>query len=99
MAHVVTDHCLDCKYTYCVDACPVDAFHQGPDQLFIHPDTCIDCGACVSECPVGAIEVDLSLPDEKAHWVDKNKLAALQYPVITSSTEPLLGPRCVDKSA
>ena len=82
-----------------MDACPVDAFHQGPDQLFIHPETCIDCGACISECPVGAIEVDYTLPEAKAHWVEKNKLAALQYPVIHSSTEPLLGPRCVDKSA
>ena len=99
MAHVVTDNCLDCKYTYCVDVCPVDAFHQGPDQLFISPETCIDCGACVSECPVNAIVVDYQLPTAQAHHVQKNKEASLQYPVITSSTEPLLGPRCVDKSA
>lgn len=99
MAHVITDNCLDCKYTYCVDVCPVDAFHQGPEQLFIHPETCIDCGACVSECPVNAIVVDHQLPATQSYLIQKNKTAALQYPVITSSTEPLLGPRCVDPSA
>ena len=46
---------MDCVYTSCVDVCPVEAFHEGPDRLLINPDTCIDCDACVPECPVEAI--------------------------------------------
>ena len=62
MTYVVTEICVDCKYTSCVDVCPVEAFHETPDRLYINPDTCIDCNACVDECPVTAIfsEADLS---------------------------------------
>jgi len=62
MTYVVTEACIQCKYTDCVDVCPVDAFHEGPNFLAIEPDECIDCGVCVPECPVAAIleEGDLS---------------------------------------
>ncbi|HYY58281.1 MAG TPA: 4Fe-4S binding protein, partial [Pyrinomonadaceae bacterium] len=52
MTYVVTELCVDCKYTDCAAVCPVEAFHDLPDRLYINPDTCIDCDACVPECPV-----------------------------------------------
>ena len=55
MTYTVTANCDKCKYTDCVEVCPVEAFHEGPDMLYIHPETCIDCNACVEECPVEAI--------------------------------------------
>lgn len=73
MAHVVAEPCFDCKYTDCVVVCPVDCFYEGPQMLFIHPDECIDCEACVPECPVAAIFHADNLPDE---WKDFTELNA-----------------------
>ena len=67
MAHVVAEPCFDCKYTDCVVVCPVDCFYEGAQMLYIHPDECIDCEACVPECPVEAIFHEDNLPDE---WKD-----------------------------
>jgi ferredoxin len=64
MAHVVTSKCKGCKYTDCVEVCPVACFYELPDQLVIHPDECIDCRACVEVCPVQAIYADADLPAE-----------------------------------
>src|SRR5260370_34936696 len=58
MTYVVTEACIKCKYTDCVEVCPVDCFYEGENMLVIHPDECLDCGVCVPECPVDAIKPD-----------------------------------------
>ena len=65
MTHVVIDNCIDCKFTDCVLVCPVDCFYENERQLVIDPDECIDCSACVAECPVEAIYAEDELPDDK----------------------------------
>lgn len=62
MAHVVTSKCKDCKFTDCVEACPVACFYEIENQVLIHPDDCIDCTACVAECPVQAIYAEPDVP-------------------------------------
>jgi ferredoxin len=64
MPHVVTNKCQGCKFTDCVEVCPVACFYELNDQLVIHPDECIDCKACVTECPVEAIYADADVPAE-----------------------------------
>ncbi|MBL0421610.1 ferredoxin family protein [Ramlibacter sp. AW1] len=83
MTHVVTDSCIHCKYTDCVDVCPVDCFHEGPSFLAIDPDECIDCAVCIPECPVGAIHADSDIPPEQAHFLDLNRRLAAQWPTLT----------------
>jgi ferredoxin len=68
MPYVITEACINTKDKACVDVCPVDCIYEGPDQLFIHPDECIDCGACEPECPVNAIFPEESLPTEWANY-------------------------------
>ena len=63
MTHVVTESCIKCKYTDCVDVCPVDCFHEGPNMLVIDPDECIDCAVCIPECPVNAILPEEDVPE------------------------------------
>ena len=72
MTHVVTEACIRCKYTDCVDVCPVDCFREGPNFLAIDPDECIDCAVCVPECPVGAIYAEEDVPADQQHMVDLN---------------------------
>ena len=72
MTYIVTDACIKCKYTDCVEVCPVDCFYEGENMLVIHPDECIDCGACVPECPVDAIFADTDIPDGEEAWIDRN---------------------------
>ena len=72
MTYVVVELCVDCKYTDCAAVCPVEAFHELPDRLYINADTCIDCDACVPECPVEAIFADTNVPEQYAHWTDIN---------------------------
>lgn len=98
MTYVVTEICVDCKYTSCVDVCPVEAFHETPDRLYINPDTCIDCNACVDECPVTAIFSEADLPEKYQDWLEKNEDAE-NHPVIVASTEALKGPKCADPNA
>jgi ferredoxin len=93
MAYVVTERCVECKYTDCAAVCPVEAFHELEDRLYINPDTCIDCDACVPECPVEAIFSDMSLPEEYADWLEKNAAAA-DYPVISTKQPALRGAGC-----
>ena len=73
MPHVVTGNCVDCRYTDCVEVCPVDCFFADAKQVYIDPDTCIDCGACIDACPVHAIFNldDLSVADQK--WIAINE--------------------------
>ena len=81
MTYVVVELCVDCKYTDCAAVCPVEAFHELPDRLYINPDTCIDCDACVPECPVEAIFADTTLPDNWSDWLGLNAEAE-NYPTI-----------------
>lgn len=76
MAYVVTEPCINCKYTNCAAVCPVDAFREGPNFLAIDPLECIDCDACVSECPVEAIYPDDEVPEEWEHYIDLNERLA-----------------------
>lgn len=64
MAHIVSSKCQKCKFTDCVEVCPVACFYELDNQLIIHPDECIDCTACVAECPVEAIYAEGDLPGE-----------------------------------
>ncbi|HEY9404059.1 MAG TPA: 4Fe-4S binding protein [Pyrinomonadaceae bacterium] len=93
MTYIVTEACVDCKYTDCAAVCPVEAFHELPDRLYINPETCIDCDACVPECPVEAIFSDASLPAEYQEWLELNAEAE-QYPIISLKKDALLGPAC-----
>ena len=98
MTYVVTEKCVDCKFTSCVSVCPVDAFHELPDRLYINPETCIDCNACMDECPVEAIFPDMDVPDELQDWIELNEKAE-DYPQIVGQIDALKGPKCVDPDA
>jgi ferredoxin len=89
MAHVVTDRCLNCKYTDCVEVCPVDCFHEDEGMLVIDPLECIDCGACVPVCPVEAIFPEDDLPLDMKKWLKLNADMAVNLPVITLKKKPL----------
>ncbi len=89
MTYVVIENCNNCKYTDCVEVCPVEAFHEGPTMLYINPETCIDCNACVEECPVEAIFADVDVPAEWEEWTEINAKECENYPVITEAKEPL----------
>lgn len=89
MTYVVTENCVRCKYTDCVDACPVECFHEGPNFLVIDPDGCIDCGVCVPECPIGAIYALADLPPDQHDFVEINQRLAMEWPLITEKQEPL----------
>jgi ferredoxin len=82
MTYVVTEVCIMCKYTDCVEVCPVDCFYEGENMLVINPDECIDCGVCEPECPVGAIIPDLDPKAEK--WFEVNRDYSMgKWPVLT----------------
>lgn len=87
MTYVVTDNCILCKYTDCVEVCPVDCFYEGENMLVIHPDECIDCGVCEPECPADAIFPDTE-PNLES-WVELNKKYAEVWPNITIKTDPM----------
>ena len=82
MTFVVTENCIKCKYTDCVDVCPVDCFHEGPNFLVIDPEECIDCQLCVPECPVDAIFDEEDLPGNQQHFLALNAELAAKWPVI-----------------
>ncbi len=73
MPYVITEACINTKDRACVDVCPVDCIYEGPDQLFIHPDECIDCGACVPACPVTAIFALDETPREWSDYIGRNR--------------------------
>ncbi len=89
MAMVVTEPCFGCKYTDCVVVCPVDCFYEGESMLFIHPEQCIDCGACVPECPVQAIYYEGDVPDAWKEYIPLNAEMAPLCPNITQKKAPL----------
>ena len=89
MTFVVTESCIRCKYTDCVDVCPVDAFREGPNFLVIDPDDCIDCAVCVPECPVNAIYADEDVPQDQRDFTPLNAELARQWKPITRTKLPL----------
>jgi len=72
MTHIVSESCIRCKYTDCVDVCPVDCFREGPNMLVIDPDECIDCAVCIPECPVNAIYAEEDVPADQLHFIKLN---------------------------
>ena len=83
MTFVVTEACIRCKYTDCVDVCPVDAFREGPNFLVIDPDDCIDCAVCVPECPVNAIYAEEDVPANQQAFIALNAELAREWKPIT----------------
>ena len=89
MTYVVTETCIKCKYTDCVDVCPVDCFREGPNMLVIDPDECIDCTLCVAECPVEAIFAEDDVPDDQREFIQLNaELAKAWTPIIEKKPAP-----------
>lgn len=82
MTHVVTENCIKCKYTDCVEVCPVDCFHAGPNMLVIDPDECIDCTLCVEECPAEAIFPEEEVPQGQEHFLELNRHLTRKWPVL-----------------
>ena len=90
MTHVVTEACIRCKYTDCVDVCPVDCFREGLNFLTIDPDECIDCAVCIPECPVNAIYAEEDVPADQMHMIKLNvELARSGWPSITKRKAPM----------
>ena len=85
MTYVVTQSCIKCKYTDCVDVC----FVEGPNFLAIDPEECIDCTLCVAECPVEAIYADDDVPEDQQEFIEINERLSKVWPIITSRKDPL----------
>ena len=88
MTYVVTESCIKCKYTDCVEVCPVDCFREGATMLVIDPDECIDCNLCVPECPVDAIYAADEVPQEQQEFTALNAKLAKKWPIITAKKDP-----------
>lgn len=100
MAHIVAEPCHDCKYTDCCVVCPVECFYQDEQMLYIDPVDCIDCEACVPECPVEAIFAEANLPSQWSSFIQLNKERSEQLKGsghITEKQDPLEGPGCKGK--
>jgi len=91
MTFVVTGNCKGCRFTDCVAVCPVECFHGDGEMLYIDPAECIDCGACVPECPVEAIYDEAQLPDDQLEWLKLNAERATKLPVVSEQGDPLPG--------
>jgi ferredoxin len=88
MTFVVGENCIKCKFTDCVEVCPVDCFYEGPNFLVIHPDECIDCALCEPECPANAIFSDDELPEDQREFLALNAELAETWPNITIRKDP-----------
>jgi ferredoxin len=88
MTYVITESCIKCKYTDCVDVCPVDCFREGPNCLVIDPDECIDCTLCVAECPVEAIYADDDVPPDQQPFIALNAELSKVWPAILERKAP-----------
>lgn len=84
MPFIVIESCIKCKYTDCVEVCPVDCFHEGPNMLVIDPDECIDCTLCEPECPVEAIMSDEDVDESMQNFIELNAELSREWPVINS---------------
>ena len=91
MAYVVAEPCIKCKFTDCVSVCPVDCFREGVNFLVIDPEECIDCGACIPECPVEAIFEEDDVPDKWSEYIELNATLAASWPLIDDSKDPMDG--------
>ena len=89
MTYLVTENCIKCKHTDCVEVCPVDCFYEGPNFLVINPDECIDCGVCIPECPVDAIVTDNDVNTNIVFWTEINSRLSKKWPVITKKKPAL----------
>ncbi len=83
MTYVVTESCIKCKYTDCVEVCPVDCFHEGPNFLVIDPEECIDCSLCEPECPIDAIYAEDDVPQGQDKFLELNAELSKEWPVLT----------------
>jgi ferredoxin len=88
MTFVITENCIKCKFTDCVDVCPVDCFREGPNFLVIDPDECIDCTLCEPECPANAIFAEDEVPEGQEIFIKLNAELAKQWPAITDVKPP-----------
>jgi len=88
MTFVVTENCIKCKYTDCVEVCPVDCFHEGPNFLVIDPEECIDCSLCEPECPIEAIVPEDAIEEDQHHLLALNAELSQEWPVITVKKDP-----------
>ncbi|MDD4962415.1 MAG: ferredoxin family protein [Gallionella sp.] len=89
MTYVVSENCIKCRYTDCVDVCPVDCFRAGPNFLVIDPDECIDCTLCVAECPAEAIFAEDDLPEDQLHFIALNaELSKVWQPIVEKQDAP-----------
>lgn len=89
MAYVVTAPCFGCKYTDCAVVCPCESFHEGEQMLYISPEDCIDCDACIHECPVEAIFYEEDVPEQYRSFIALNAEMSARLPVITVKKKPL----------
>ena len=89
MTYVVSEPCIKCKYTDCVDVCPVDCFREGPNFLVIDPEECIDCTLCVAECPVNAIYAEDDLPEAQQHFTALNAELSKKWKPIVEKKDAL----------
>ena len=87
MPFVVVENCIRCKYTDCVEVCPVNCFYEGANFLVIHPDECIDCGACEPVCPVKAIFAEDETPDQWKNFIELNKQFFKDHPGVKPATK------------
>lgn len=88
MPHIVTENCLGCRFTDCVGTCPVACFHGDDERLYIDPELCIDCGACIPACPVRAIYDVVDMPDEFQEWIQINAERSIELPVVKKKQQP-----------
>ena len=86
MAYIIAEPCIDVKDKACVEVCPVDCIYEGPNQLFIHPDECIDCGACEPVCPVKAIFTEEETPEQWKHFIELNRQFFVDNPGVKACT-------------
>lgn len=97
MAYVVTANCKGSKYTDCVEVCPVEAFHEGPEMVYINPETCIDCDVCVAQCPVEAIFPEDEVPEKWSEYIAINAEEAEKLPTLDLKKEPLSTARTLEQ--
>lgn len=89
MTYVVTENCIQCKYTDCVDVCHVDCFVEGPNFLAIDPEECIDCTLCVAECPAEAIFAEDDVPEDQLDFIEINARLSKVWPIISERKDPM----------
>ena len=87
MTYIIIESCIKCKYTDCVEVCPVDCFHEGPNYLVINPDECIDCSLCEPECPIDAIVSDENIKEEDKKFLEINERLSKKWPIISQAKD------------